>query len=225
MIFTFYFIFGRILYRDCKPDNIGFDVRNRIKIFDFGLAKELKTKDLVNEPNGYQITGLTGSRRYMSPENCLCKPYGLPSDVYSYSIVLWEVLSDAIAYKTMDYNQHFRDVVMNDVRPAITNEKLNRYPLSLMDLTESMWDHQPNKRPTFKYICQIIKHELHLLGHDRTSQLLQSSSRRRRRRRRRVHTEQLEEQEQEGKIDYEHHLSNRTNYLLGESARSIGEAI
>lgn len=60
-----------ILFRDLKPENIGFDVRGRVKIFDFGLAKELKLRDLIDPPDAYDATGLTGSRRYMAPEGKL----------------------------------------------------------------------------------------------------------------------------------------------------------
>lgn len=35
-----------------------------MRLFDFGLVKELKAKDLVEPPDGYAATGLTGSRRY-----------------------------------------------------------------------------------------------------------------------------------------------------------------
>jgi serine/threonine protein kinase len=47
-----------------KPENIAFDVRGDMRLFDFGLAKELKAKDLVDPPDGFAATGLTGSRRY-----------------------------------------------------------------------------------------------------------------------------------------------------------------
>jgi serine/threonine protein kinase len=49
--------------RDVKPENVGVDVRGDMRIFDFGLAKEMKPKDLVKSPEDYNATGLTGSRR------------------------------------------------------------------------------------------------------------------------------------------------------------------
>ena len=55
----------KIVYRDIKPENAGVDVRGDVRLFDFGLAKELKPKDLVEAPDEYLATGLTGSRRYM----------------------------------------------------------------------------------------------------------------------------------------------------------------
>ena len=53
-----------ICYRDLKPDNIGFDVHNSLKLFDFGLAKELK--EHKKHPDGtYQLTANTGSKRFV----------------------------------------------------------------------------------------------------------------------------------------------------------------
>ena len=65
-----------ILFRDIKPDNIGFDSNDTPKLFDFGLVKELKSSSKVTSiscRNGchagdeavYNLTGRTGSRRYM----------------------------------------------------------------------------------------------------------------------------------------------------------------
>ena len=49
-----------ILHRDLKPQNIGFDIRGDIKIFDFGLAKELKPCDREGKDQ-YHTSGLAGT--------------------------------------------------------------------------------------------------------------------------------------------------------------------
>jgi serine/threonine protein kinase len=48
-----------IVFRDLKPDNIGFDEKGILKLFDFGLAKELKPS-LETRDGKYKLTGNTG---------------------------------------------------------------------------------------------------------------------------------------------------------------------
>ena len=55
---------NNIIYRDLKPGNIGFDVRDDVKIFDLGLVKEIQEEDML--PDGtFNLTGMKGSLRYM----------------------------------------------------------------------------------------------------------------------------------------------------------------
>jgi len=56
----------KIIYRDLKPDNLGFNAAGELKLFDFGLAKRL-TPDLATDNDLYLLTGNTGSLRYMAP--------------------------------------------------------------------------------------------------------------------------------------------------------------
>lgn len=56
----------KIIYRDLKPSNMGFTSSDVLKLFDFGLAKELRSDEY--EGKGlYNMTGLTGALRYMAP--------------------------------------------------------------------------------------------------------------------------------------------------------------
>ena len=55
-----------IVYRDLKPDNLGFDAFGKLKLFDFGLAKRLDPNEKTQE-GLYYLTGNTGSLRYMAP--------------------------------------------------------------------------------------------------------------------------------------------------------------
>jgi len=53
----------QIVFRDLKPDNVGFGYNNCVKLFDFGLAKELDPYQKLD--NGlYKMSGGTGSRRF-----------------------------------------------------------------------------------------------------------------------------------------------------------------
>ncbi|KAL7503691.1 hypothetical protein ACHAXN_001445 [Cyclotella atomus] len=76
---------NNIIYRDTKPQNVGFDVRGDLKLFDFGLAKLLPSND--NYQDTYKLS-MAGTPRFMAPE-VLCeksKGYNLKADVYSFMI-------------------------------------------------------------------------------------------------------------------------------------------
>eukprot|EP00554_Chaetoceros_debilis_P013699 CAMPEP_0194123108 /NCGR_PEP_ID=MMETSP0150-20130528/53329_1 /TAXON_ID=122233 /ORGANISM="Chaetoceros debilis, Strain MM31A-1" /LENGTH=369 /DNA_ID=CAMNT_0038816229 /DNA_START=79 /DNA_END=1185 /DNA_ORIENTATION=+ len=74
-----------IIFRDLKPENIAIGGNFRVKIFDFGTAKELKP-DACRGPNRFAVTGRTGTPRYMAPEVYFCECYGFPSDIFSFSL-------------------------------------------------------------------------------------------------------------------------------------------
>jgi serine/threonine protein kinase len=148
----------RIIYRDIKADNIGFNLRGDVRIFDFGLAKELKVKDLVKKPDGYESTGLTGSRRYMSPEVVRCLPYGFSADVYSFGILAWQVIALQTPFADFDADMHFDRVVSKGRRP--NRSALHMLPKLLQKMVVDCWSADPSERPSFRQICTQIQSEL-----------------------------------------------------------------
>lgn len=59
----------RIIFRDLKPENVGYTMSDDYVLFDFGLSKELKKSDQIGSTDRYRnATGLTGSCLFMAPE-------------------------------------------------------------------------------------------------------------------------------------------------------------
>jgi len=144
-----------VMYRDLKPENIGFDVRGNAKIFDFGLVKELLPNASVG--NGlYIATGLTGSRRYMSPEVLLCKHYGLSADVYSFSILSWEVIALKIPFEFYGCEEHANIIIKGEKRPKLD---IN-WPYLTKEIIKGGWATDPLTRPDFCRICEMLQGEL-----------------------------------------------------------------
>jgi serine/threonine protein kinase len=80
-----------VMFRDLKPENVGFDIRGDVKLFDFGLAKILPGNSDPYE-DSYKMS-IAGTPRYMSPEILCQSQCNLKADVYTFSMVMWEVLS------------------------------------------------------------------------------------------------------------------------------------
>lgn len=155
----------KILHRDLKPDNIGFDIRGDIKIFDFGLARELRDsdKDLNNE-GMFHLSNMTGSLRYMAPEVGVSgKTYNSTADVYSFTIVLWEMLSLKRAYMEIGPTQDsfIHSVFVKQTRPAIKHS----WSRTLQSLLKQGWCHDPRKRLTAKQCQDRLRNELVNMRH------------------------------------------------------------
>lgn len=102
-----------VMHRDLKPDNIGFDIRGDIKVFDFGLAKELPTIRNTHETL-YNFTSMCGSPRYMAPEVGTEEAYNELCDVYSFGVLFWEMMALTKPYGTMSMSDLMHEVWVDD---------------------------------------------------------------------------------------------------------------
>jgi serine/threonine protein kinase len=114
----------RIIHRDLKPANIGYDARGNIKIFDFGLARQMPPCPGgagLNEKNGatYRYSK-AGSLRYMAPEVIMRQPYSKGVDVYSLSLIIWQMLTLAVPYNSLETERSFeRSIALKNLRPPL----------------------------------------------------------------------------------------------------------
>jgi serine/threonine protein kinase len=124
-------------------------------LFDFGLAKELKKKD--ERLDGlYELTGNTGSRRYMAPEVGLDECYDKSVDVYSFGILLWEMCSAETPFHGYNSAKHMELVVMGGERPSMDASHTAAWPMNLQWLMNRCWSATPADRPTFTAIKRIL---------------------------------------------------------------------
>lgn len=133
------------LHRDLKSENILLSNDHEIyKISDFGLARNIEGNDKTAE---------TGSYRHMAPEVIRHEKYATPCDVYSFSMLLYEMLT---------LSEPFIHYTPVDAALAVATRG-ERPPLppfpeqGLRSLIEDCWDQVPSSRPSFVDILERIQ--------------------------------------------------------------------
>jgi serine/threonine protein kinase len=125
-----------------------------VKIFDFGLAKEFDP--LKQDVNGfYQMTADTGSPRYMAPEVALGKPYNELVDVYSFSILLWQILKLETPYDGFTMNMLTKKIIEGGARPKCDPN----WSQPVVDIMHRCWG-DPSTRPGMIEVVELLRLEM-----------------------------------------------------------------
>lgn len=82
-----------IIHRDIKPQNILLDTNGRVKITDFGIAKAL------SETRMTETNQVIGSVQYISPEQAKGQNTDERTDIYSFGVMLFELLTGRLPYE------------------------------------------------------------------------------------------------------------------------------
>jgi serine/threonine protein kinase len=151
-----------IMHRDLKPANILCDGSISsgnfvVKITDFGIATDISRiqPSSTSTQRGplRNLTGETGTYRWMSPEVIRHEPYSTKADVYSFAVMLWQFVT---------HEEPFADVSSVEAAKLVAKEKKRMsmplgIPARLSVAIETNWDDNPDKRMSFSEIVECIQ--------------------------------------------------------------------
>lgn len=145
------FLHGRgIIHRDLKADNLLITKSGQVKLCDFGFARARNT--------GYMT--LAGTEEYMAPEVILGMEYDEKVDVYSYGVVLLELISRKVPpVRGPAFAFDFSPEQLQATIPADCPQRLE-------DLVLRCINYKPGMRPAFKDILGTCKELLEELSVD-----------------------------------------------------------
>src|SRR5688572_15127075 len=98
-----------VVHRDLKPENILISGRDQVKLLDFGLAKPIY--DDISEATDLTTTGLTGTPRYMAPEQIQGHEIDTRTDVYAMGAIFYEMVTGSPAHQGKTLGEMLMSVV------------------------------------------------------------------------------------------------------------------
>eukprot|EP00002_Diphylleia_rotans_P035707 TRINITY_DN781_c0_g1_i10.p1 TRINITY_DN781_c0_g1~~TRINITY_DN781_c0_g1_i10.p1 ORF type:complete len:2527 (-),score=625.44 TRINITY_DN781_c0_g1_i10:128-7708(-) len=134
-----------ILHRDLKSLNVLVDDRFRLKVSDFGLST-LQGASKKSET-------ITGSLQWLAPEVLVGQDYVAASDVYSFGIIAWEIMTRCEPYNDIEELESIPILVGRQMcRPSSTT----KIPAPFDAIIESSWNQKLEARPTFSDLTKTF---------------------------------------------------------------------
>jgi len=134
-----------VLHRDLKGLNILIRKNGSACVADFGISKEDQDR---------AMTIGVGTLPWMAPEVLEGKRYSTKADVYSFGMIMYEVLARTVPFRELSRVEEIKQAIISGGRPEILGEVARACPEGYIDLMEKCWSPKVERRPIFTEILQ-----------------------------------------------------------------------
>jgi serine/threonine-protein kinase len=167
-----------VVHRDLKPQNILLGSEDHIYVTDFGIAKTLESDRTSVTRTG----AVLGTPLYMSPEQVEGKPVDHRSDLYTYGLIFYEMLTGILPftgdttfqlmYQRVHQLPKRPELVIPDLPPYLSRiclkclekEPANRYQSATEILVDLEFKHAPTHTRTVQITLPIIDKKMSLIS-------------------------------------------------------------
>ena len=146
----------KIIHRDLKAENLLLESDFRCKLTDFGLSRPFDAR----RPS--QMT-VCGTPCWVAPEIFRNEAYDEKVDVYSFGILVWEILAARKPYSEKDCADLPVLVGSKGLRPGL----LSHVPAEVNELMTACWDEHPYRRPDFDRMRRWLDHIAYVVDYNR----------------------------------------------------------
>jgi serine/threonine protein kinase len=138
---------NKILHRDLKCMNVFLCKNGKVKIGDFGVAKDLNKNSMANT--------FIGTPYYLSPEICEDKSYDESSDIWSLGCILYEILTLQKAFNSNSQIGLIKKIIKGKYEP-IPKNIFEIYSKDLIYLIDKLLVKKPNERMRTDEILRFL---------------------------------------------------------------------
>ncbi|XP_065219354.1 fibroblast growth factor receptor 3-like [Planococcus citri] len=139
----------KCVHRDLAARNILVSNNLVLKIADFGLARDIRNKDYYRKKTGGRLPV-----KWMAPEALHHNLYTTQSDVWSFGVLLWEIVTlGSLPYPTF--------IKMEELVQALDDGYRMKKPpncsMKMYGIMRECWNYLPEDRPTFSMIVENLE--------------------------------------------------------------------
>ncbi|XP_065215783.1 fibroblast growth factor receptor homolog 1-like isoform X2 [Planococcus citri] len=139
----------RCIHRDLAARNILVSDNYEMKIADFGLARDIHNNDYYRKTTDGRLPV-----KWMAPEALFHRVYTSQSDVWSYGVLLWEIMTlGGVPYPTIPNMEELFKLL----RTGHRMEKPVHCSLQIYYVMRDCWSYDPNDRPEFSTIVKELE--------------------------------------------------------------------
>ena len=138
-----------LVHRDLKSSNILFADDMIAQVCDFGTARTLDGTTFASK--------VSGTLRWMAPEVAVDEAINKMCDVFSFSLVVWELMEHKIPFHDARNELMASMAIMGGKRPPISSA----WPDYLSALTKQSWSQNPQVRPSFDDIITSLDNKMY----------------------------------------------------------------